>query len=221
MRSLTLSLDLNDDIVHPMHAFIAADERYGPTQLLQWNPTDNGTNLMLFQITGPVEPYSRALDEIQRITSYEVISPPTDSDSFWLIVEDTLSGAAEGLISAYANEPVILAPPVSFHNDHSVKMRLVGSNSALSRLVNQLPDELDAEVERLTSGGPAMNRTAERLTDRQRQVLTEALDIGYYDEPRSATLEDVAEAVNLAVGTAAEHIRKAEATLVRYALGEQ
>jgi predicted DNA binding protein len=56
------------------------------------------------------------------------------------------------------------------------------------------------------------------LSDRQREAVRAALDIGYYDQPRGATHEDVAAALDCAPSTASEHLRKAEAELVRAAM---
>lgn len=220
MRSLTIRLYLDDDVIHPMHAFIAGDDRYGPTRLLQWNPTEEGTNLMLFHIAGPREPYTAALDETETIASYDVAPSSSSRNQFTLIVEETITDSARGIVAAYANENVITVPPVVFHADRSVEMTLVGSNSALERMMDHLPERMAAEVERLKTGGPPVEPPSEQLTNRQRRVLTTALKTGYYDQPRGATLEDVAARLDLAVGTVAEHVRKAEARLVRDALGE-
>jgi hypothetical protein len=58
-----------------------------------------------------------------------------------------------------------------------------------------------AAVEEYLDGGDA-------LTDRQREVLAVARDVGYYDVPRDAGQSDVADALGLAPGTVAEHFRK-------------
>jgi predicted DNA binding protein len=42
-------------------------------------------------------------------------------------------------------------------------------------------------------------------------VLDVALDLGYYEVPRRATHRDVAEQMDLSVGTVTEHLQKVEA----------
>lgn len=61
--------------------------------------------------------------------------------------------------------------------------------------------------------------TAATLTARQREAVEAALSLGYYDIPREASYEDVAEAMGCAPSTAAEHLRKAEGKLVGSAFG--
>ncbi|WP_226008087.1 helix-turn-helix domain-containing protein [Natrinema salinisoli] len=61
--------------------------------------------------------------------------------------------------------------------------------------------------------------TEATLTARQREAVDAALSLGYYSIPRDASYEDVAEAIDYASSTVAEHLRKAEGKLVRSAFG--
>lgn len=56
------------------------------------------------------------------------------------------------------------------------------------------------------------------LTERQREVVTEALTRGYYDWPRKITNEELAEELEISRATLHEHLRKAEQTLLSSAL---
>ncbi|MFB6270785.1 MAG: helix-turn-helix domain-containing protein, partial [Halobacterium sp.] len=49
----------------------------------------------------------------------------------------------------------------------------------------------------------------------QREAVEAALELGYYDDPRAATQADVADRLDCAASTAGDHLRKAEAKLVR------
>lgn len=51
------------------------------------------------------------------------------------------------------------------------------------------------------------------LTDRQREVRAVAEKLGYYDTPRRATHEDVADRIGLSIGTVTEHLQKIEASV--------
>jgi predicted DNA binding protein len=48
------------------------------------------------------------------------------------------------------------------------------------------------------------------ITTRQEEVLETAVDLGYYHEPRQASLADISEVVGIAPGTVGEHLRKVE-----------
>lgn len=55
---------------------------------------------------------------------------------------------------------------------------------------------------------------SERLTDRQREVLSLAYESGYYDRPRETTGEALAETLDINPSTFAQHIRAAERNLL-------
>jgi predicted DNA binding protein len=48
------------------------------------------------------------------------------------------------------------------------------------------------------------------LTDRQAAALAAAVELGYFDTPRRASAEDLAEKLGISPSTAVEHLRKAE-----------
>lgn len=220
MRSLSLRLYFDERSVHPMHAFISDDDRYGPTRLRQWNPTGRGTNLMVFHVAGPEAPYTDALEESPSVQYYETAASATGS-GFALLIEDAITDIARDIVEAYADERVVVIPPVVFYPDRSADLELLGPNPALQGVLDRIPESIDADVRRLTATGPPMTPSVDRLTDRQRQILSIALEVGYYDEPRRATLEEVATEAGLATGTVAEHVRKAEARLVEHVLASE
>lgn len=204
-----------------MHAFVVEDDRYGPTRLLQWNLTDRETILMVFQVSGPEGPYTDRLDSVSHVESYDVTPLSSRSDQFSMLVEDEITAFTRDVFHPYAEENVVVVPPVVFRTDRSVDVQLVGEHAALERLLDRLPDGLDVEIRQLSAGGVGRLAPAEHLTGRQRRVLSSALAAGYYDEPRRATLEEVAADLDIAPGTVAEHVRKAEARLVQFALGHE
>lgn len=203
-----------------MHAFISENDRYGPTRLLQWNVTTRDTSLMVFQVAGPRGPYTSALDETPYVESYETVSTAGNTDQFTVFVEDAITEETRGIFETYEDKNIVLIPPVVFHTNRSADIRLIGPNTALQETLDRLPDGIDAEIRRLTNGEQTQMTPADHLTGRQRRVIATALRVGYYDEPRDATLDDVAREMDLASGTVAEHMRKAEAKLVEQALGD-
>lgn len=56
---------------------------------------------------------------------------------------------------------------------------------------------------------------SESLTERQREVLFEAVERGYYNVPRTCTLTEVADHVGIAKSTCSEVLQRVERTIVR------
>lgn len=53
------------------------------------------------------------------------------------------------------------------------------------------------------------------LTDRQRRLLAEAAEAGYYDTPRECSLTDVADRLDIAKSTASETLHRAEEKVIK------
>lgn len=218
MRTLSLVLDFNEAAIHPMHDFVAEHPEYGPTRLLQWNPRIPDRNALLLHVAGPREPFLSV--HAQRAPA-EVVesSGAAGTDGFYLFVSERLEGSARELVGAFADQDVVVAPPVVYDVDGTVRLTIVGGNDALQRAVDRTPTDVSVRIEQIRTGAAGVRPAGESLSDRQREVVESAVELGYYEEPREATVEDVADRVECAPSTAAEHLRKAEAVLVRRGLG--
>ena len=87
-----------------------------------------------------------------------------------------------------------------------------GSPERLSSFADQLEAfGMSFEVERVA---PEVD-PASLLTERQREVVAEAVARGYYDTPRGCTLTELAEALGIAQSTASETLHRAEGAIVR------
>lgn len=107
---------------------------------------------------------------------------------------------------------LLLDTPIRF-DAASVRVRVVGTAERISAAAAALPEaaRADMRVEQLTEFDPATDELRAALTGRQREVLAAAVDVGYYADPREATVEDVADALGVAPSTVSEHLRKLEA----------
>ncbi|MFB6072206.1 MAG: helix-turn-helix domain-containing protein [Halobacterium sp.] len=110
---------------------------------------------------------------------------------------------------------VVAVPPVRYETGGWVAVTLVGTDDAVQTAVDRVPDEVDVDVRSVSSKGYGETTDPlDALTDRQRDAVLAAVDAGYYDTPRSGDVAAVADALDCAPSTAAEHLRKAEARLV-------
>jgi len=65
-----------------------------------------------------------------------------------------------------------------------------------------------AEIAYIRSSGAVHSN--EGLTERQASALATAIETGYFDSPRKASIEDIANRMGISASTAVEHLRKAE-----------
>jgi DNA-binding CsgD family transcriptional regulator len=89
-------------------------------------------------------------------------------------------------------------------------MSLVGPQDAISETIDGYETAgVSANLERI--GAYAGSRQPlEALTDRQREVIQTAFDMGYYEVPREVSTSDVAAELDLDPSTVTEHLQRAE-----------
>lgn len=95
------------------------------------------------------------------------------------------------------------------------------SRAALQDIVTTLKDRYGTvRVRYLLQDGSEQNNAdvvpvdRGRLTDRQREVLATAYEMGYFDSPRRANATEVATELDIDVSTFTEHLAAAQSTLM-------
>lgn len=93
-------------------------------------------------------------------------------------------------------------------------MSLVGRQETISALIREYQGAgISPELERLGSyRGP--DRPLDDLTERQREVISTAHAMGFYEVPREVSTEEVADELDLDPSTVAEHLQRAERNLL-------
>ena len=212
MRYLDVRLGQSEDVIHPMHEFVADREGYGSYHLLQWNPAVGETNTMIFSVGGDPEPYAAALETVETALEFEIV--PGEGATFYVYVRERLDAEARQLTDAFTHGNLVVMPPIEYRSDRTIDLTVVGSADALQTAIDEAPPGVDAEIRSIGSYDAGRMEAASALSERQAAAATTAVDCGYYETPREGSVADVADRLNCAPGTAAEHLRKAEATLV-------
>jgi predicted DNA binding protein len=127
----------------------------------------------------------------------------------------------EALVQFETTEPLLLTivhssgiplePPVTIV-DGTASLEVTAPRDGLSSLA----DQLDAVG--LAYEVKYVHQTVdpgELLTEGQREILTRAVDLGYYDTPRECTLTELADALGVAKSTASERLHRAEETAIK------
>ncbi|WP_368411824.1 helix-turn-helix domain-containing protein [Haladaptatus halobius] len=80
-------------------------------------------------------------------------------------------------------------------------------------LSSKAAEFVDIEIERVSEYG-SEDRLSSALTERQREILKVAVEQGYYEVPRQATIRDIADAMELSQATVGEYLQKIEARVL-------
>jgi DNA-binding CsgD family transcriptional regulator len=121
---------------------------------------------------------------------------------------DSISDTAEELIGTC--DPEV--------GERGARLSFTGSQDAIVKIIEEYEDVgVSPNLERLGDyeGEP---RPLHELTDRQREVIRTAYELGYFEVPREATTDDVAAELDVDPSTVTEHLQRAERNLIAHHL---
>ena len=98
--------------------------------------------------------------------------------------------------------------------DQGANLSLVGPHDAIRGTLDEYKSSgMAPHLRRITSYN-GTERPLDKLTDRQREVIQTAYDLGYYEVPRETSTEAVATELEIDPSTVAEHLQRAERNLL-------
>jgi DNA-binding CsgD family transcriptional regulator len=213
---------------HPAYRLFDEGSGISRERIYNLNVLDDGTVVLLGRVRGDLDRVRELVAGRTEVLGYSV-SGGAGSESRNGDGSGGERSADGGLVFVHARPPPELARFLTLPRTHEVfldfpiegtpegglRVVMLGeTNAVLQRAFADVPAELAPTVERLGpyADGPA--GAAALLTDRQREVLAAAQELGYYEVPRRATHRDVADRLGLSVGTVGEHLQKIEARVL-------
>ncbi|WP_396613940.1 helix-turn-helix domain-containing protein (plasmid) [Haloferax sp. S1W] len=199
-----------------MQQFLAEQDSLRRGYLRQWNFSNPVSATTLFQIVGDVherhDDYRVALDAIDAIRKYDVT--PVNDSSFYVYLKETTREHSHRFRDLFVNTDGLVVSPIEYGTEGEMIVEVVGDADDLQAIVSGLPNHLSVSVNRLSEYDACQENSVAFLTDRQREVLLVAQDLGYYEIPRQASVRDVADELACSKSTVTNHLRKAEARIV-------
>ena len=107
-------------------------------------------------------------------------------------------------------------PPYGIDSTRGMELRLSGLSGSVSRFVALLrvvlpPDKISVNSFRKEE----RNGWTDGLTDKQKEVLTYAINMGYFDPDSDVKLKDIAEGLGMARSTLGEHMKRVEFEIMK------
>ncbi|ELY68021.1 helix-turn-helix domain-containing protein [Natrinema versiforme] len=211
MKTVRLTLRHDAETIHPMHRFVAESDAFESYRLVHGNFAGGDDNAFVFHVVGDPDIYEAALADTDRVDDYDLVR--TGDRTFTVYVRDLPADVDTRLLETFTGGSLVVLPPLEYRSDWTVRFSVVGESADLQRALEGVPDGVEATVDRVGEYDGA-DAAVGALTARQREALRVAREAGYFAVPRSASVEDVAAELDCAPGTAAEHLRKAEATVM-------
>lgn len=126
------------------------------------------------------------------------------------------SPAEAASLGALDEHPVAVDMPVYVGDDGRLHVTVVGHPGPMRDALAEVANGFDVVVRKTGEYDPGTTTASlfAQLTESEQTTLAAARRLGYYEVPRTATHEDVAEELGVSRSTVGEHLRRAESKLV-------
>lgn len=160
---------------------------------------------------GDVEGLRRILSESPEVFEFSISGDDAGFFSYTRYAADDLTRM---LMEDRRESSYLIDMPIEHTDDGGLRVTYIGTETAFADTLSEQPEGVRIEIERIGEYTPGPRHVVSRLTGRQREVLRVAVDQGYYETPRKATLEEIASVVDLSRATVSEHLQKIEARIL-------
>ena len=207
MRSMRIELRYTPETTLPVHERLCTDPDL-ERELILGGQVVEGVETITSFVFGEPAAYEAVLDEREAVLEYDLT--PT-AEGFFVYTRRELGPGGQSLLEAMARETVVVVPPIEVRPDRTMRLTLVGHPGDLRGVLEGVPEGVELTVRGVSDG---VSTTGIRITDRQREALEVARELGYYEIPRRNGIGAVAGELECAVSTASELLRRGEARAI-------
>ena len=209
MRYVTMRVSPTEGAAfHPLGEALATDPAVERGSIYRVEMLDDGTGLLLAEARGDVDRYREILDDSEHVYDFSIV----EDDGWWYsYTHFQPNDANQEMLELQYESQLAMETPIEVEPDGSFVLTLVGPMEAFRRATPSETESYDIEVLETGEHTPELGDLFLSLTERQREVLETAVDMGYYENPRQATHEDISVTVDASPSTVGEHLRKIEA----------
>lgn len=199
-----------DRPLHPFDQRLAEADDVTRKRLYHLNLLDDGTAISLYEMTGNAD---RVRDLAEDADFYDS-QISTDRETVTLYAHFDPSDVMVELLSLFREHELILDLPLEYTERGGLRAMVIGEMATIREVMPKLPDDLAVKLEQTGEYEPDSDVAFAALTQRQQEILLTALELGYYEFPRQATQEDIADELDRTVATIGEHLRRIESTVL-------
>ena len=188
-------------------------EAYPDLTIREWYLSD----CQVLEVTAGETPDGDVLDAIERLGT--VLHESSGESGLHVVLQSCLCSLEESIIERFEAHDCLYQPPTVHRQGWEHYTVIAFDEANIAALYDDL--EADRDIEVLSKRGLEETRVPhsqlapidqlfDGVTDRQLAALRLALDSGYYEQPRKASVSELAERTSVARSTYEEHLRKAE-----------
>lgn len=219
MKHLQVTVHIDDDHAPEFFELLAGSPTIEETRLVDWSMTASKQSTLLYTVDGDPTTFAERAADTAGIDSVELSETIRERTSV-LVVMRPLETPLFAAIQQASTQPGLIVRKPIIYRDWTMSARIVGDAEALQHALDAAPDSVEVRIDEISRLRGDADDPAVQLSDRQREAVTAALELGYYNQPRGATHQDVAAELDCAPSTASDHLQKAEAAIVREVMDE-
>ncbi|RLM49681.1 helix-turn-helix domain-containing protein [Halorubrum sp. Atlit-28R] len=204
MKSITLEITV-DGGFHPANRLLAADPSIIRESLHYVTILENGTIVLLYHLRGDLNQVRTYLTNHDEVISCDV----PESEEGLVYIHGRPINPIREFFSLARTHGIVFETPIT-HTDNGLKITMSGDEQTLHRVISEIPSDIELTLLRKGERKPRECEIISLLTERQIEVLTVAVEGGYYETPRGTTHEKIAAQIGVTTTTVSEHLRKIE-----------
>ena len=217
MKYIDLVVSTESGGYHPVDEIIADSSDVSRGRVNYINLLQDGTIMSLYTVEGPVEELEEKLDEHLDVLRHDIFEVSDDEHHVYVHVDQ--GEPVTEILDLIEELRIMIDTPLKF-TEKGLKVRAIAERGVLNEAIERVPDEIQFEILKVGEYSSEKEGVLTKLTEKQREALETAVELGYYNIPRKASHKQVADRMEVADSTAAEHLRKAESKVMNQLIGK-
>ena len=209
MRYLTVLVKPNGDgAFHPLGGKLTDEPSIRRRAIHHIELLDDETVLLFAEASGDKQRYEEIMEDSQYVISYLTAG----ADRWTAVSQFEPTDNVRRALQLQRESLLVVDTPIRFTSEDHLEITYLGTEEIFKKLYDYAEKAEHMSFDILATGEHETDGKAfsSMITSRQEEVLEAAVELGYYNEPRRASLEDISEAVGVTPGTVGEHLRKVE-----------
>ncbi|MFC7072366.1 helix-turn-helix domain-containing protein [Halovenus rubra] len=212
MQRVQATVDIDPGSAPKLYELLAHTDGVGPVRVLAVNSAHSDGETVLIAFEGDSERFVAAVGETAEVES--IFSADGDAGrTLALLTTNPEKTQLSEMLHSIGSSGIVLRMPIIYRNG-KMHTTAVGTAKALQQTHDGAQEDFPIHIESVGRFRGHSDEPLARLSDRQREALKVAHELGYYDQPRGGTHEDVATQLDCAPVTASEHLQKAESKVI-------
>lgn len=173
---------------------------------------NDGTVVALYERQGDPDQAHEVLEDHETVKS---VTTTALGDRVFVHVHFVPNDLIKSIFAIPQNHDLILDLPMEYAEGGALRVTAIGKLETFRKASEEMTEDVGLQLLSMGDYVPGDEGLYAQLTDRQREILAAAVEVGYYEVPRQASHKDIADHLGIASATVGEHLRKIESTVLK------